>query len=124
MPKSNVLPMDTIKTMTPHRWAKFTRLVPTGSEVRAVRGDDVLWHGVMLENYPYDKEEFIGRECEETKYLKRNMKQLHAQPVLRMQGFKSLNESAFLLSPPKWHVTVQYLVNGCWLNLTEVLHLK
>lgn len=113
--------MMLIKTMTPRRWVKFTRLVPTGSEVRAVRGDDVLWHGVMLENYPYDKEEFLERECGETKYLKRNMRQLHAQPVLRMQEFCALNESTFLLSPPKWHVMVQYLVGGCWLNLDEIL---
>jgi hypothetical protein len=113
--------MTAIKSMTPRRWIKFGKIVPTGSEVRAVREGIVLWHGVMLENYPYDKEEFIERECEAPRYLKRNMKQLHAQPVLRMQEFNALRETTFLVRPPKWHVSVQFLVDGQWVTLSEIL---
>jgi hypothetical protein len=113
--------MTAIKTMTPRRWVKFGKIVPTGSEVRAIREGVVLWHGVMLENYPYDKEEFIERECEAPRYLKQNMKQLHAQPVLRMQEFNALRETTFLVRTSRGKASVQYLVAGEWVTLSQIL---
>jgi transglutaminase-like putative cysteine protease len=49
------------------------------------------------------------------------MKQLHAQPVLRMQEFNALSETTFLVRPPKWHVSVQFLVDGQWVTLSQIL---
>jgi hypothetical protein len=40
---------------------------------------------------------------------------------VRYQEIKSRGEGAFLMSPPKWHVTVQYFVDGNWLSLDGIM---
>lgn len=115
--------MMTIKTMTPLRWIKFGRHVSPGSLVRGMVDGVEKWRGIVLENYPYTTEEFIARECDRG-YDRRAMRQLHRGPDLRFQEFETLRESTFLVMPRKPQISVQYLVNGCWLSLKDVLQTR
>lgn len=84
-----------------------------------VVNDVAAWCGVLIENYPYAKEEFFAEECAQG-YDRRCMNQLQRQPVFRYQGFETLWEGEFLAM----HQTVQFLLGDRWLSLVEILRLS
>lgn len=111
--------MNTIKRMTPRRWKKFQQYVSPGTQVRGgVVNGVAAWDGILIENYPYAKEEFFAEECAQG-YDRQCMNQLQRQPVLRYQGFKRRREGEFLAM----HQTVQFMVDGRWMSLVEILRL-
>lgn len=111
-----------IKNMTPHRWAKFAQYVAAGVEVRNFRDGQEQWRGVLLENYPYNAEEYIEEECESLRYYRLNLRQLHRRPTLRFQeygGSLPTRQAILALYP-----TLQFFVRGRWLSMAEILRLK
>jgi hypothetical protein len=115
-------PMTTIKSMTPRRWAKFAQHVAAGGEARNLLDGQEQWRGVLLENYPYDAEEYIEEECESQRYYKMNLRQLHQKPRLRFQEYADRlpDRQAILALWP----TLQFSVQGQWLSMVEILLLK
>lgn len=97
-------------------WDHFAAVVPAGTLVRGAHPapSDGEWEGILLENKPHTREDFIANVWLEHD---KKLRHLRMGDWLKMQCFRDIEDSRVMVDFPD----VQYLINGQWLTFNEIM---